>query len=71
MMENGLLGLIAMGLFFGGLWMRLGRNGRAIVVGVAVNSFFANGFFQSPLLAFSLTLTMALSLLGNILQEEI
>ena len=64
-MEEELVGLASMGVFFVGLWMRLSDDGRALLVGVAVNSIFANGFFQSPLLALSLTLVFAMSLLGT------
>lgn len=64
MMENGLLGLIALCALFGALWGRLPETGKAILLGVIATSFFDNGFLQQPLLALNLALVLALSILG-------
>jgi hypothetical protein len=69
MMEGGVVGLLAMFVMMYGLWLRLPTDGRALVVAIGVNSFFANGFFTSPLLALSLSFVMALSILGELLRQ--
>ena len=68
-MESGIIGLLAMFTLVYALWLRLPNDGRAIVVAMCVNSFFANGFFTSPLLALSLSFVMATSLLGALLRQ--
>lgn len=68
-MEHGLVGLLASLLLLYAVWLRLTEEGRAILAGVAVNSFFANGFYQSPLLAMNLSLVLATSLLVGLLRD--
>jgi hypothetical protein len=70
MMEHGLVGLAFMALFVLGIWRRVFLEGKAIIVGVLVNSFFANGFFQSPLLATSLAMVLSLSILVSLVRVE-
>lgn len=67
-MESGLIGLLACFLVLLATWLRLTEEGRAVLAGVVVNSFFANGFFQSPLLALNLSLVLATSLLVGLLR---
>ncbi len=69
MMEGGVVGLLAMFVLMYGLWLRLPSDGRALVVAIGVNSFFANGFFSSPLLALSLSFVMAMTILGELLRQ--
>jgi hypothetical protein len=59
MMETGLLGLIATVVFLAGLLMRLPGSSKSIVIATAISSFFSNGHFQSPLLAFNLFIVTA------------
>ena len=66
MMESGLVGLISLAALVLGLWLRLFDEGRAIIFAVLVNSMFANGFFQSPLLAMNLTLVLAFSIVVSL-----
>ena len=65
-MESGVVGLIALGALVLGLWLRLYEEGRAIIIAVLVNSMFANGFFQSPLLAMNMTLILAYSIVVSL-----
>ncbi len=62
MMEHGLIGLLALALFIYAVWLRVFAEGRAVLIGVLVNSFFSNGFFQSPLLAMNLALLLTVSI---------
>ncbi len=68
-MEGGIVGLLSMFVMMYGLWLRLPDDGRALVIAIGVNSFFANGFFTSPLLALSLSFVMATSLLGELIRR--
>ena len=68
MMESGLVGVVVMFVILYALWLRLTLDGRAIVVAIAVNSFFSNGFFNTPLLALNLSFVMAVSLMGGLLR---
>lgn len=68
-MESGIVGLLAMFILMYALWLRLPDDGRAILVAIGVNSFFANGFFTSPLLALSLSFVMATSLMGALMRQ--
>lgn len=69
MMESGVVGLLAAVILLYAVWLRLGHEGRAVLAGMAVNSFFANGYFQSPLLAMNLSLLLATALLVTLLRE--
>jgi hypothetical protein len=69
MMESGVVGVLASLLLLYAVWLRLGQEGRAVLVGMAVNSFFANGYFQSPLLAMNLSLVLATGLLVTLLRD--
>jgi hypothetical protein len=56
MMESGLVGLIAALVFLAALLMRLPGDSKSTVIALAVTSFFANTYFQSPLIAMNLLL---------------
>jgi hypothetical protein len=70
LMENGLIGLLAMGLFSYAIWIRVFTEGRAVLIGVLVNSAFSNGFFQSPLLAMNLALIFSASIIVRLARDE-
>lgn len=61
-MEGGIVGLLSAILILWGVWLRVEMSGKAVVLGVIANSFFANGFFQSPLLTMNLSIVLAVSL---------
>lgn len=61
-MEGGIVGLLCAALTLWGIWLRVEMRGKAIVLGVMANSFFANGFFQSPLLTMNLSIVLAVSM---------
>lgn len=62
MMEYGLFGLLSLALFIHAIWLRVFVDGRAVIIGVLANSFFSNGFFQSPLLSMNLALLLSTSI---------
>ncbi|MBL8668829.1 MAG: hypothetical protein JNM48_15335 [Rhodospirillales bacterium] len=61
-MKTGLVGLLAILLFLGGLLMRMPGSSKAIIIALILSSFFSNGFLQTPLLAFNLFLVVAVGL---------
>lgn len=58
-METGLLGLVAIIVFIAALFMRLPGSSKSVLIAVAISSFFSNGHFQSPLVAFNLMIVAA------------
>jgi len=61
-MKTGLIGLLAILLFIGGLLLRMPGSSKAIIIALILSSFFSNGFLQTPLLAFNLFLVVAVAL---------
>lgn len=70
MMEHGLVGLVALMLFIYAIWLRVFAEGRAVLIGVLVNSFFSNGFFQSPLLSMNLALLLSASMVVTLTRNQ-
>jgi hypothetical protein len=62
LMEHGLFGLLFGFVLFVALWMRIFEEGRAVLVGVMANSFLANGFFNSPMMAVTLAIVLSTSM---------
>jgi O-antigen ligase len=65
-MDHGIVGLIAIATMIAGLWSRVFVEGRAVLIAMLINSFFSNGFFQSPLLAMLLALVLSVSMLATL-----
>jgi O-antigen ligase len=62
MMESGLLGLIATLVFLAALLMQLPGDSKSTLIALAVTSFFANTYFQSPLIAMNLLMPAPVAL---------
>lgn len=70
MMEYGLFGLLALILLVYAIWLRVFVEGRAVLIGALVNSFFSNGFFQSPLLSMNLALVLSTSIVVALTRDR-
>ena len=68
-MDGGIVGLVSMFVMFYGMWLRLPTDGRCLVIAIGVNSFFANGFFTSPMLALSLSFVLTMTMLGELIRQ--
>lgn len=70
LMEHGIVGLIIPFAILSAIWLQTREYGRAIVLAIAVSSFFDNGYFRSPLLAALLAIVLATSILVSLIREE-
>lgn len=67
-MDHGIFGLLSYVFFFWALWLRSFNLGRAILVGMAISSFFDNGYVRTPLLMTWLAIILATSVLASLRQ---